>query len=311
MRALVVSGGGSMGAYAGGIIEYLMECGKDWDFYAGTSTGSLITPMIACKEIHDLKSAYTSIKPNEIFSLNPFRFKSVRNGEFKFGINHINIAINLIFRRGKSLGDASNLRQTIKRFLTTERFEEIKSLDRDVIVSVTNLTFNSLEFKSILEEDYEDFVDWMWASSCAPPFMNVVEKDGYDYVDGGLLRFAPIQEAIEAGATEVDAMILMEDIDYDKIEKVRNVLHLIYKMLKIFMGSRKKEDMNLLNFQKCLKGDREVKLNLYFTPRKLTNNPYIFDSDTMNKWWVEGYGCGKLGPNKSYIITRKKSILVK
>jgi predicted acylesterase/phospholipase RssA len=310
MRALVVSGGGSMGAYAGGVIEYLMETGLDWDIYTGTSTGSLITPMIACGEIDDLKKAYTSIKPGDIFSLNPFRFKSVRNGEFKFGINHINIMRNLIFRKSKSLGDASNLRETIKKFLTTDRFNKVRGLNREVIVSVCNLTFDSLEFKSILEEEYEDFVDWMWASSCAPPFMNVVEKDGYDYVDGGLLSFAPIREAIELGATEVDAIVLMEDMDKNKIEKVRNVLHLISKMLKIFMQTRKTEDLNLLKFQKVIKDGREVKLNIYFTPRKLTNNPYIFDYNTMNNWWEEGYNLSKMGPNKSYLITKKKSKLV-
>lgn len=311
MRSLVVSGGGSMGAFAGGLIEYLLESGNSWNLYAGTSTGSLITPMIACGELTDLKKAYTSIKPEDIFKLNPFKLKSVRNGKFKFGINHVNISNNIIFKGSKSLGDSTNLRNTIKNFLTIERFNKIKSLGNNVLVSVTNLTLNSLEIKSILDEDYEDFVDWMWASSSAPPFMSVVEKDDCDYVDGGLLRFVPIIEAIEMGSDEIDAIVLMEDIDYVKIEKVRNVLHLISKMLKIFMVSRKKEDIDLLKFQKRLTGDREVKLNLYFTPRKLTNNPYIFDSVTMNNWWEEGYKWGKLGPSKSYFITKKKSILIK
>jgi len=38
VRALVISGGGSKGAYAGGIAEYLIcEAGKKYDIFVGTS----------------------------------------------------------------------------------------------------------------------------------------------------------------------------------------------------------------------------------------------------------------------------------
>ncbi|MCK5797226.1 MAG: patatin-like phospholipase family protein, partial [Deltaproteobacteria bacterium] len=40
--ALVVSGGGSKGAFAVGAIEVLRERGTDFDLICGTSTGSLI-----------------------------------------------------------------------------------------------------------------------------------------------------------------------------------------------------------------------------------------------------------------------------
>jgi len=66
MKSLVISGGGSKGAYAGGICQYLKESGKDWDFYAGTSTGSLIVPMVACNEIENLKKLWQSF-PSEEF----------------------------------------------------------------------------------------------------------------------------------------------------------------------------------------------------------------------------------------------------
>ena len=42
MRALVISGGGSKGAFAGGVAQYLMEREKrEYDMFLGTSTGSL------------------------------------------------------------------------------------------------------------------------------------------------------------------------------------------------------------------------------------------------------------------------------
>ena len=41
--ALVISGGGSKGAFAGGIAQYLIEETKQhYDLFLGTSTGSLL-----------------------------------------------------------------------------------------------------------------------------------------------------------------------------------------------------------------------------------------------------------------------------
>lgn len=43
MKALVISGGGSKGAFAGGVAQYLMEEKNiDYDLFLGTSTGSLM-----------------------------------------------------------------------------------------------------------------------------------------------------------------------------------------------------------------------------------------------------------------------------
>jgi len=311
MRTLSISGGGSKGAYAGGIVEFLKESGKDWDLYTGTSTGALITPMVACNEIAQLKKAYTNITSEKIFKINPFRIKKVRNGVARFGINHFNIARNLILNKSNSLGDSSNLRKTIEEFLSEENYHKIRESDKDVLVSVCNLSLEQVEFKSILTEEYSDFMDWMWASGSATPFMSVVNKNGYEYADGGLMRFIPLQEAIERGSTEIDAIVLMEENNGGNHEKIRNVLHLMTKVVKILLTGRKKEDSDLSKLHKMIDDDREIKLNLYFTPNKLTNNPYIFDSVSMNNWWNQGYENAKAGPTHEYLLTRRKVVKLK
>ena len=53
MRALVISGGASKGAFAGGVLEHLIkERGKDYEILVGTSTGALIVPFAAIGKIH-------------------------------------------------------------------------------------------------------------------------------------------------------------------------------------------------------------------------------------------------------------------
>ena len=56
MRAMVISGGGSKGAFAGGVAQYLMQ-GLDYkyDLFLGTSTGSLLISHLALKKLKKSK----------------------------------------------------------------------------------------------------------------------------------------------------------------------------------------------------------------------------------------------------------------
>ena len=69
MRALVISGGGSKGAFAGGVCEYLIEEAKhEYDIFIGTSTGSLLISHLALGEIEKLKNIFTNVTQNTIFN---------------------------------------------------------------------------------------------------------------------------------------------------------------------------------------------------------------------------------------------------
>ena len=68
MRALVISGGGSKGAYAGGVAQYLMETqGHKYDLFLGTSTGSLLISQLANNNIKRAHDVYTNVNQNTIF----------------------------------------------------------------------------------------------------------------------------------------------------------------------------------------------------------------------------------------------------
>lgn len=302
-KALVVSSGGSKGAYAGGIIEYLIQK-KNWDIFVGSSTGSLISTMIACGDILHLKEHYTNISPDKIYTRDPFIIKSSNNGIFKFSINHFNIILNLIMYGKKTLGNTDNLRNLICDVFTEDHFNFVKNSGKDIIICVTNLTTRSLETKSIKDFNYIDFCDWIWASTCAPPFMSIVEKNNCEYVDGGVIRTVPIKEAIIAGATEIDVIVLNEKESKIPIEKVRNALHLIQMISKTMLLRIQDDDLDLLKLKREIKIEDEIKLNIYYTHRDLTNNPLLFDKKLMNQWWEEGYLHAEGGNYSSFIITK-------
>lgn len=51
MKALAISGGGSKGAFAGGVAEYLIQVQhKKYDLYLGSSIGSLLISHLALKK---------------------------------------------------------------------------------------------------------------------------------------------------------------------------------------------------------------------------------------------------------------------
>lgn len=195
MKALVISGGGSKGAFAGGVAQYLIqEQANKYDLFLGTSTGSLMVCHLALEKIGELKKIYTSVNQRSIFSNNPFIIKTV-NGNKVVSINHLNVLWNFIMKR-KTFGESKNLRKLIKKNLSENDYNFLKSRDREVIVTVSNITSNEVEYKSINDFSYQDFCDWIWASCNYVPFMSLLHKNGCHYADGGLGCLVPIREAI-------------------------------------------------------------------------------------------------------------------
>ena len=81
MRALVISGGGSKGAFAGGVAQYLMEeLHHNYDLFVGTSTGSLLISHLALSKVEKIKEVYTSVNQNSIFNSCPFIIKKDKFG---------------------------------------------------------------------------------------------------------------------------------------------------------------------------------------------------------------------------------------
>ncbi len=126
MRALVISGGGSKGAFAGGVAEYLIEEKKfNYDIFLGTSTGSLLVTHLALNKIEKVKAAFTSVSQKSIFDNCPFTIKH-KNGFDSIGINHFNVLKNFI-RGRKTFGESNNLRKLIAKQITQEEFFSFKN----------------------------------------------------------------------------------------------------------------------------------------------------------------------------------------
>ena len=299
MRALVISGGGSKGAFAGGVAQYLLEEMKnDYDIFIGTSTGSLLVSHLALGKIEVIKKAYISVNQNSIFSRSPFRIKN-RNGVDVIKINHFNVLINF-FQGSKTFGESYNLKKLIKKTITKKDFEALKTGNKNVIVTVTNLNSSEVEYKSILDFSYNDFCDWVWISCNYIPFMSLATRNNSDYGDGGFTSLVPIREAIRLGATEVDAIILDTEVAILPKSTGKNPFSLMVNLYSTLMEQVKKNDIAI---GKLAAINKNVKLNLYYTPTQLTNNALVFNKENMQKWWNQGFESAR---QRSEIMSENK-----
>jgi NTE family protein len=162
----------------------------------------------------------------------------------------------------------------------------LKDGPKEVVVTVSNLSLNTVEYKSVNDCTYEDFCEWIWISCNYTPFMSLAKKEGCEYADGGFGSLVPIEEAINRGATEVDVIILETEVSFYNRMPSRNVFSLISNMYGYMSDRIEKQNIRIGKF---VATNQDVILNFYYTPTVLTTNSLVFDQEMMHEWWEVGY----------------------
>ncbi|MCA0931633.1 patatin-like phospholipase family protein [Lutimonas saemankumensis] len=285
MRALVISGGGSKGAFAGGVAQYLIdERKKEYDLFLGTSTGSLMLTHLALGKTLELQHIYSNVDQDSIFSICPFNIKKYK-GHTLVGINHFN-TIRSFIKGSKTFGESKHLKNLIDKHIKDEYLSAVKESGKKLLITVSNLTLNQVEFKDLANHTFDDFRDFMWASSNFVPFMSLLVKDNYEYADGGFANMVPIREAIRQGATEIDAIILETEVTQLNRMPSKNPFSLINNLFNYMQIHIEKHNISI---GKLAAENRNVQLNLYYTPIVLTTNSLVFQKENMRKWWKSGF----------------------
>ena len=207
-RLLVVSGGGARGAWGVGLANYFDSTGKRYAHVVGTSTGSLMAPLILLRKFSELNRAYTTTTQQKIFTINPFK----KDGSIRF--------LNALFRINKpSLGTTDNLKTLIHTFVTPDDYAQIRTNGQGLDFTVSLVNFRTLEsaYQSASQNaDYEQMVNWIWASANEPVFMSPYRRTNADgtedfWVDGGVRNPIPIRQglqiALDKGYANIDVIV--------------------------------------------------------------------------------------------------------
>lgn len=183
--ALVLGGGGTLGALQVGFIERILTLGIPIDFVVGTSVGALNGAYVAFHETQDhncLRDIWLSRAGTRLFHRSPLRMA------------------RQLWRSRMSLYDGSAVMDVLRQHLEADDFRAARV---PLHVTATNLCDgrrHTLSDGSILRA--------LRASTAVPGLLPPVEIDGEWFADGAISAPLDIDAAIEFGATHVIAIDL-------------------------------------------------------------------------------------------------------
>jgi len=293
-RALCISGGGSKGAFAGGLAKKLYESGHRWNNYYGTSTGALLNTLISLEDFDTLEKVYTNVENKDIFDKPPFNQRG--------RINVFRGLWRTVMGR-TSIGRARNLLDLIKETYTPENNANVLSQQKIVCACVTNYTLGRVECGYNTKENYHDFIKYIFASASVPLAMDLVNIGGMEYLDGGVVEHVPLQQAINDGVDEVDVIILRPNYsETNMVWESKNVPNVIMRTMQLLMKEISEADVIIGKLKNTL--NKNIDINLYYVPEDIAGNSLVFDKDVMKAWWKLGYN---LDVNK---ITTNHKVMV-
>ncbi len=183
MKALVLSGGGAKGCWEAGVIKALVENGKEWDIFTGTSVGALNAAMMAQHEnpytaVQKLCDIWNNIETNKVYK-------------------HHNFLKWLSVPWKQSVYDTTPLRELVKKNISYE-------MHRNAGKTFIAVSVDMISGKTI-KHDFS--VDGIMASAAFPLMFTPEKVYGKFLLDGGIREVTPLQAAIGAGAKEIDVVM--------------------------------------------------------------------------------------------------------
>jgi NTE family protein len=190
MRALVLSGGGSKGAYQVGALKYMMgELKTVYDAFCGVSVGAINSAFLGMFPIG--QEAEASLEIDQLW--NQLDDSKIYKRWFPFGRWHA------IWK--KSFYDSSPMHELLQNRLNLGR---IRASGKQVNVGCVSLSSGKY---TIFDQNSDYFIDAVTASASFPGMMPPVRFAGQLWADGGVKEISPIKKAIDLGADVIDAIV--------------------------------------------------------------------------------------------------------
>lgn len=196
--ALVLSGGGSKGAYEIGVYMALIKLHKKIDIVTGTSIGAVNGLFIVQNDLRHALKLWKKMNFSVIYNENDFPLEK----DLKLPEIYITHLKNFINEGGT---DPSKLSSIFDKYFKPKSFFN-SPVDYGLVAY--NLTKNKPVLKTKKDLTKENIKDYVIASaSCYPAFKPHVINEEL-YIDGGYYDNIPINLAIKMGADEIIAVDL-------------------------------------------------------------------------------------------------------
>lgn len=299
---IVLSAGGSKGAFGAGAVEYLLDVKKrNYNIIVATSTGAMKAPFVGFGTGARMRELYTNVTDEDIMSFSPFNQK----GKIKLK----RIFYNMLLKRRGSLGSNGKLLNTIRKNFKKSEFRTLKMKEEsDIFICVNNATKNKNEYISINDCNYEDFTEWMFISATEPILFENVIKNNCEYNDGGVFDYVAIEKAIKEGCTEIDVICNhpSEIIESNWKSSKKPIKKFLDSVLRTLEQECDATFMLNIKLGKLLAEKHGVKLNFYSPPYDLKGNSMRFSKYRMGEWVKLGYVTAKIKEEESKKIIIEK-----
>lgn len=292
MRALVLSGGGSKGAYSQGVIQHLLgNLGIQYSIITGVSVGAINGAFLATHSLgnekqasDELKDWWLSLDNSKIYKRwNPF--------------GKIHAAWRMSFY------DSSPLQNLIRSNISLAK---IRSTGK--MISVGTVSLSSGKYHSITQDD-DDFIDAVLASSAFPGMFSPIKMKGHLWLDGGVKSLSPINTAIDLGATKIDVITTSPDVRIKKFIENPNIIDIFKRTVdlstdKILSNDIEKVLMYNLLAEAGISNKKVVKLRIFRPHNNLIDDVLNFDPAKIREMMSLGYedakrlcsdGCSNIG----------------
>jgi NTE family protein len=256
--ALLLQGGGALGAYQCGVYEALAEADIHPDWVAGISIGAINAAIIAgnppVSRVDRLREFWTQVTSTGSWPWpdNPF-LDLARSDQTRNLLNQM--SANLVAAFGAagffsarplmpwlqpggtlaatSFYDTKHLKQTLERLVDFERLNS--GMTRFSAGAVNVRTGNFVYFDTTTHKIAPEHV---MASGALPPGFPAVEIDGEHYWDGGLVSNTPLQWVIESNPRRQDTLAFQVDLWSSQGELPGNLAEVATRHKEIQFSSR-------------------------------------------------------------------------
>jgi NTE family protein len=265
--ALVLSGGGSKGAYEAGVAAAFLQRGVPIKLVAGSSAGALNAAMVADGRVDRLEARWRDLTREQVYSL--------RASIFFAGLLPGWLTLWALDSAG-SLFDPGPLRALIASSLDLER---IRASPVRLLVVTTDLARRERR----VFDNQTVTVDALMAAAAVPGAFPPVEVNGALLVDGGLIGRAPVLEALESGTRVGRVVVVMSYAPDEGGQRPTTMRRTLEEAFEMSMIHQIRRDTELAQLKYP---DVDVQLLTPSTPLLL--RPLDFDAAAMARMLERG-----------------------
>jgi NTE family protein len=281
-KILVLAGGSVKGAFQAGVIKALFEQGYQPDAIYGVSAGSLNAAYLV-NQFGQQANAHLPISyPQAAQDLWDFwELRITHPQSLSKPFNLFELGWSALTKKFKGLVDTSPLRDLLQDVLQSRN---LSASPVGLKVGAVNVLDGAMHY---VDPSFENFQEYLLASSAVPILMPVVKINGEtrkSYLDGGLRDVAPLQKAIQDGATEVVVIAchteMIEGGDFDS----GDLLALVDRVMDIAVNEILNADLRMQR--------SEVKLRIIRPKQPLSIDIQHFSKMDIRRMLEMGYAQG-------------------